>query len=390
MRREKGKGTVSKMSGNRNMPYMVRVRDGTRKNEKTGKKEACYKIIGYTKTKKEGIIMLNKYITEGKFYSGMTFEMVYQEFRKFKFPTISDSFQNAHENAYKICKPLHHEIFANIDLAMLQELIDYSGKNYPTLRKVKLLLTQMYDYAIKNDLCLKNYAKGISIRQYTAKRIPSYKREKISKKDIKIFWMKSSLPYYQMIIFMIYTGVRVSEMLNIKKENVNLDEQYIDIVEGKNDNSIRRIPVADVIFPFVYEWYYRYEMSEYLFSTEGGKKFQYRNYYDSYFKPLVEDLEQIYTPHWCRHTFVSLMSEAEVDPVMIKKIVGHSTNMAVTERIYTHYEVEAMLREVNKLEEWSELESEERQGEGRTSTIYGKKCSYQRNSKSNAQRSEIH
>ena len=67
MRREKGKGTVSKMSGNRNMPYMVRVRDGTRKNEKTGKKEACYKIIGYTKTKKEGIIMLNKYITEGKF-----------------------------------------------------------------------------------------------------------------------------------------------------------------------------------------------------------------------------------------------------------------------------------------------------------------------------------
>ena len=84
------------------------------------------------------------------------------------------------------------------------------------------------------------------------------------------------------------------------------------------------------------------------------------------------------------------MSEAEVDPVMIKKIVGHSTNMAVTERIYTHYEVEAMLREVNKLEEWSELESEERQGKGRTSTIYRKECSYQRNSKSNAQRPEIH
>lgn len=58
----KGYGSVVKMKGKRIKPYMIRVPDRTYFNEQT---EKCYvvqyKVIGYAKTKAEGISMLERY-----------------------------------------------------------------------------------------------------------------------------------------------------------------------------------------------------------------------------------------------------------------------------------------------------------------------------------------
>lgn len=39
--------------------------------------------------------------------------------------------------------------------------------------------------------------------------------------------------YYQIILMLLYNGVRISEFLNLKKENVHLDEQYFDVISSK-------------------------------------------------------------------------------------------------------------------------------------------------------------
>ena len=68
--------------------------------------------------------------------------------------------------------------------------------------------------------------------------------------------------------------------------------------------------------------------------------FKYRNYYDSYWKPLIENLNLgYYTPHCTRHTCISLLAEARVDQTSIKKIVGHAGAMTLTERVYTHLDI---------------------------------------------------
>lgn len=53
---------------------------------------------------------------------------------------------------------------------------------------------------------------------------------------------------------LIYNGVRVSELLNLKKENVHLSEQYFDVVDSKPENGIRKVPIADKVLPFYERW----------------------------------------------------------------------------------------------------------------------------------------
>lgn len=60
-------------------------------------------------------------------------------------------------------------------------------------------------------------------------------------------------------------------------------------------------------------------------------------------------LDMKHQPHDTRHTCTSMLAEAHVDPTMIKKIVGHSGAMTLTERVYTHLDIEVLVAEINKI-----------------------------------------
>ena len=45
------------------------------------------------------------------------------------------------------------------------------------------------------------------------------------------------------------------------------------------------------------------------------------------------------TPHCCRHTCISLLAEAKVSPTYQKMIVGHKGAMSLTEKVYTHIDI---------------------------------------------------
>ena len=62
----------------------------------------------------------------------------------------------------------------------------------------------------------------------------------------------------------------------------------------------------------------------------------------------MEALSFDHTPHDTRHTCISMLAEAHVDQTMIKKIVGHSGAMTLTERVYTHLDVNALLEAIKK------------------------------------------
>lgn len=57
-------------------------------------------------------------------------------------------------------------MFKALKLMDLQTVIDTCGKNYPTLRKIKVLFNQLYDFAIKNDICNKDYSTFVDVVQY--------------------------------------------------------------------------------------------------------------------------------------------------------------------------------------------------------------------------------
>lgn len=278
----------------------------------------------------------------------MTFSDVYNEQSKHKYPTVSESNVKGYTAAYKTCGTLYNKIFKDIKLVDLQTVIDTCNKNFPTLRKIKVLFNQLYDFALKNDICNKDYSSFVDVAQYKERNPNKYDRNKFDKKEIELIWKQKYDKYYQIILMLLYNGVRISELLDFKK-NVHLDEQYFDVIKSKTENRIRKVPIADKVLPFYKNWYNSCSDCEYLLHAEDGKHFLYRNYYDSYFQPLMEQLKINRTPHCCRHTCISMLAEAGIDQTLIKKIVGHSGAMTLTEKVYTHFDIEELVNAINQI-----------------------------------------
>ena len=95
--------------------------------------------------------------------------------------------------------------------------------------------------------------------------------------------------------------------------------------------------------------YDRHPECEYLLSTPDGKHFLYRNYKDSYYTTIMEQIGIKWSPHCTRHTTISMMKEHSNDETTIKKIVGHSGAMTLTERVYTHLDVQVLIDAINKI-----------------------------------------
>lgn len=350
MKLPNGYGTVKKMSGKRRRPYVVKKTVGWHYDEVKDKMIQDQMTIGYAATRAEGLQMLAAY-NNNPFdlkASKVTFQEVYERWSKEKFPTISHSNVKGYEASYKVCGTLYNKMFRDMKLVDLQTVVDTCGKNYPTLKKLKSLFSQLYEYAMKNDICSKDYSEFVDIVKFKDKNPDKRDRKKFTKEEVERLWTLAEDPYYQIVLMLIYNGCRISEFLDLKKEDVHLDEQYFDVIASKTENGLRKVPIADKLLPFYKAWFEGSEC-EYLLHTPDHKHFDYRNYFDSYFTPLMEQLGFDHTPHDTRHTCISKLTEAHVDQTMIKKIVGHSGAMTLTERVYTHLDIETLVEAINKI-----------------------------------------
>ncbi len=350
MKNPNGFGTVYKLPGRRRKPFRAAITVSWTYDNETGKVKQVRKTIGYYETRSDALQALVLY-NQNPFNidaANITFEEVFERWSDEHFPTISDSNVKGYRAAYLLCRPIANKRFVDVKLDDLQYIADHSGKNMPTLRKFKALLSLMYKYAIIHDLAPEeaNKVKYINIKK--AGNPNAYNRKPFSTKEIEKIWKwHETNIYFTVILILIYSGVRIGELLDLKKENVNLSEHWFDVTASKTQSGIRKVPIADKILPF-FEYWYNLNDCEYLISTPAGKHFEWRNYYDSYWNPLIEQVGMKHRPHDCRHTCVSLLSEAGVDERMVKKIVGHK-GQGVTQQVYTHFEISALLEAINKI-----------------------------------------
>ena len=82
----------------------------------------------------------------------VTFEDVYERWSDEHFPTVSDSNVKGYRAAWALCDKLVRTRFVDVKLDHLQMIVDESGKTYPTLRKLKVLLSLMYKYAVIHEI----------------------------------------------------------------------------------------------------------------------------------------------------------------------------------------------------------------------------------------------
>ena len=214
-----------------------------------------------------------------------------------------------------------------------------------SLKRVHILFNQLYKWCLQHDCIKKNYAENVTIN---VKNTPK-PRKAYSSEDIQKLWENvENNQYISVILMLIYSGVRVAELLNLKKEDVHLEEQWFKVVASKTESGVRVVPIANKVLPFWKDFMQR-SKNEHVLCTVDGGNLTYDNFRKNYFKPIMEQLNMNYIIHETRHTCISMLTIKNVNPTIIKKIVGHKSIMNITERVYTHIEIDELLKAINTI-----------------------------------------
>lgn len=338
MKKANGNGSVSKLSGIRRKPYIARVTLGW--DENTGRQ--IRKTIGTYVTQKEAQKALIDYLDNpyDLDLSNILFKDVYEKWSKLKYPKVSHSAILGYQSAYNNVEKLHNMKIKDIKARHLQEAIDSCSKGQATKKKIKFLFGQMFAYAMQNDIITKDYSEFVDI----GKASEESKREPFSNKEIELLWKHiDDIEFIDTILIMIYSGFRIGELLELETKNIDLVNMTmtggLKTEAGKN----RLVPIHPKILPLIEKRYNK--DNQYLIINFKGKKMKYDNYYKEKFIPIMEQLNMKHRPHDCRHTFATLLSNANANATAIKKMIGHES-YATTEKIYTHKDIEELRKNV--------------------------------------------
>ena len=353
MRLPNGYGSVYKLSGNRRKPWIARKTTGWTYNEDTGKSYPVYYFIGSYKTKSDALQALADYNKDplDLHIERMTLEELYDRWSDEHFPEVSHSNVVGCKAAWKLCDRIKDMRLFDLKLDHFQTICDESGKNAPTLKKLKITLGLMYDYAVKHEIVSKE--KRDMIRYIDIKKAGNpnaYNRKPFTSEQVEQLWKCTSNEYMTVILILIYTGLRIGELLDLTKEDIHLEERWFFVKESKTESGIREVPIAEKIVPFMEYWIQR--PCDHLICSPSDEPFTgkngYRKYYDTYWKPLMKEVNFEHRPHDTRHTCISMLTQAGIDERIIKKIVGHK-GQGVTETVYTHLELPIKLEAINKI-----------------------------------------
>ena len=341
MRLPSGYGGIVKLKGNRRKPYQVRLTKGF-----TDEGKQIYMYLGYYAKRGEALEALAEYRSNPYDITRetITFAEVYKKWSNEHFKKVSSSSIERYSNAYrKYCKSLYKMRFKDIRLTHLQAVIDNCGMAHPTRASIKTLFAVLTKFAMKNDIVDKDYAQYVDVGQREGK----INRKPFTQEEIdKLFKYVDTFDYLDTILIMIYSGLRVGEMLDLRIENIHLEERYMvggsKTEAGKN----RIIPINKKIEPFIRKYYEKNKDKEFLIINSLGRPMGYSNYRREKFDNIMEKLRMEHKPHDARHTFASLMDSASANKLCIKRIIGHSSQ-DITEDIYTHKTVEELIEAID-------------------------------------------
>jgi integrase/recombinase XerC len=151
----------------------------------------------------------------------------------------------------------------------------------------------------------------------------------------------------KLIIEMFYsTGMRLTELINLKSTNIDLNSNQLKVLGKRNKERI--IPFSNELRNKIQQYLEirKRKASETLFISAKGKKMYEKFVYRIVNKYLsnVTTIDKK-SPHVLRHTFATHMLNNGADLNAIKELLGHA-NLAATQ-VYTHNTVEK-LKNVHK------------------------------------------
>ena len=247
-----------------------------------------------------------------------------------------------------------------------------TGSKRNTISIYHSVLRPTFEMAVDDDMIRKN-----PVKFKLADIIPddAVKRTALTKQQqenyLRFIQENGQDNYYDDIVILMGTGLRVSELYGLTKKDVNFKKRliFIDhqlcrtaekpyfVKSPKTSSGVRCIPMSDVVYmalkrvvanrqpPTVELLVDGY--SGFLFLDKAGMP-KVAMHLENYMRGMQKKMERIYgksfprvTPHVLRHTFCTNMQRAGIDVKSLQYLMGHS-NVSVTLDIYTHVDFHAV------------------------------------------------
>lgn len=245
--------------------------------------------------------------------------------------------------------------------------------NSTTTRNYRLAAMKGFVHYLKYEFpdYMEEYQRilGIPIKKTERREISYLKTEGVELIVSQIDTNSSNgLRDYVMVLILYTTGVRVSELINIKVKDLSLTEPYTIRIHGKG-NKGRYVPLMKTAVPHIKKYlsYMHYDNAaryeEYLFKnhmnsqfTRQGINYVLKKYSDKARNINPGIIPNDLTAHKMRHTTAMELLTSGVDLMYIRDLLGHSS--VTTTEIYARTDaklkrkaIEAASKEILPLEE---------------------------------------
>ena len=254
--------------------------------------------------------------------------------------TLSKSKQVAYKGAWKKLSRIHSRPVDAISVTELRAVVSEAASSYYTARDCKVLLSHLFKLAAADGWASKDLPSFIPLPSLEEKE-----RDVFTVFEQKALWtayergdIGAAVP-----LVMICTGMMPGEMMNLKIENIDLQNQRITGV-GMKTKVRRSSPVIlpEDIVPVLEDLIAHAQQSGYLFKRNETN--WYRDYYAALERAGCRRLE----PYCCRHSTATRLAISEsIAPQTIQRIMRWSSTKMLDR--YAHPDSSDVLTAANTI-----------------------------------------
>ena len=229
--------------------------------------------------------------------------------------------------------------------------------------KVLLCLEGIFETARDNELCRNNPCRNIKVTKKNVLKERTVKRVYTQQQVNDILAFAHHHKYGLQMMLLLETGIRISEMLGLFWEDIDVDRKTVAVHRTvtddngqtiiseimKSDTSNRVLPITDQLANAVSErrgnnvgFITRSTKPPYkVLNNKAFTQKRYRTFFEDYRNHIGNPSFPILTPHELRHTCGTLLYEKTHDIYAVSKFLGHAS-IDITVKYYMHSDVEQL------------------------------------------------
>lgn len=158
----------------------------------------------------------------------------------------------------------------------------------------------------------------------------------LSKEEVAAILQALVNQKHRTMLSLIYAcGLRRSELLTLKPENVDSKRHLLMILNAKGKKD-RVVPISDKVITMLREYYKAYKPKIWLFEGQNEGEQYSESSLQEVLKHAIKmaGIRKPVTLHWLRHSYATHLLEAGTDLRYIQELLGHKSSK--TTEIYTH------------------------------------------------------